>query len=152
MICMNRIFRPQVSYIRILRKNSGTPFSNGKGFIEKFWSWTTQPRPSWRESYKEAVVLFCVFGVTGSSSVFLIRPTFSAIGLKGSLRDGPWSYRILSILCISPIYACTLLVIGTLSGRHAFFANMSLKILRRFIPQNLTSKIVCFPATKKLKL
>jgi len=82
--------------------------------------------------------------------MFFVRPTLNLVGLKGNFVDGPWSYRILSILIISPIYACTLLVIGTLAGRHAYFANMSLKILRRFIPKSLTGKIMCDPALAKV--
>ena len=42
--------------------------------MRTFWTWTSQARPHWRKSPVEAAVLFCVFGVTGSSSVALVRP------------------------------------------------------------------------------
>ena len=65
------------------------------------------------------------------------------MGIEGTMTDGPWSYRILSVLIISPIYATVLMTLGTLSGRHNFFAKMGLKIIARFLPKSFTSKIVC---------
>jgi hypothetical protein len=119
-------------------------------FNTAFWKWTTQPRPTWRESYTEAAVLFCVFGVTGSSSVVIVRPFLEyTIGLKGSLYEGPNSYRVLSILLVSPFYACLLVTFGTLSGRHSYFANMGRKTLGRFMPASLLKKVTCTPAQQK---
>ena len=60
----------------------------------RFWNWTTQARPSWKENKLEAAVVFCVFGVTGSTSVGLVRPALKyTIGLEGSFIEGPNSYR-----------------------------------------------------------
>lgn len=74
-----------------------------------------------------------MFGVTGSSSVYFVRPTVEKVfGIKGTLIDGPNEYRIVSLLCVSPIYALILGVTGTLAGRHTYFAKMSAKILGRF--------------------
>ena len=51
---------------------------------KRFWDWTLQPRPHWRESRTEAAVIFCVFGVTGSTSVAFVRPALKhSIGLEG---------------------------------------------------------------------
>lgn len=120
-------------------------------FAKKFWAWTSQSRPHWKESYKEAAVLFCVFGITGSSSVALIRPSLkSVLGIEGTIKDGPNSYRVMSVLLVSPIYACVLLTIGTLCGRHSYFANMAKKILSRFVPvKEMKDKISCQPAIEK---
>ena len=119
--------------------------------FSRFWTWTTQTRPHWRESYTEAAVLFCVFGITGSSSVALVRPAMKHfLGIEGTMMEGPNSYRVLSFLLVSPIYACVLLTVGTLSGRHTYFANMSRKILGRFVPvKNVREKIACQPAIDK---
>eukprot|EP00746_Dinoflagellata_sp_MGD_P070946 gnl/MRDRNA2_/MRDRNA2_28969_c0_seq1.p1 gnl/MRDRNA2_/MRDRNA2_28969_c0~~gnl/MRDRNA2_/MRDRNA2_28969_c0_seq1.p1 ORF type:complete len:170 (+),score=25.84 gnl/MRDRNA2_/MRDRNA2_28969_c0_seq1:79-588(+) len=120
------------------------------GLAQKFWAWTTQARPHWRESPKEAAVLFCVFGVTGSSSVAMVRPIFKSVtGIEGNMKDGPWSYRIGSLLMVSPVYACVLITVGTLSGRHTYFAKMGGKILGRFVPSSFKPKIQCSPAKKK---
>lgn len=83
---------------------------------------------------------------------YLRTPTVSrcgmhqAMGLEGNMKDGPWSYRILSLLIVSPIYSVVLITLGTLSGRHLFFANMGGKILKRFVPKKVGERIICPPA------
>ncbi len=95
-------------------------------------------------------MVFCVFGVTGSTSVAFVRPCLkSIIGLEGSMMEGPWSYRIISFLAVSPIYACFLITFGTLAGRHTFFAMMATKIFGRFLPKALSSRLGCPPALVK---
>lgn len=96
-------------------KSSLTAFNSSKLFSSKrknstFWSWATQPRGNWKESLQEAAVAICVFGVTGTASVSLVRPALKNIGLEGSMIDGPNSYRIFSVIIVSPIYACLLLI------------------------------------------
>jgi hypothetical protein len=87
-------------------------FVRGNTHLNRFWTWTTQPRPDWKKSPKEAAVLFVVFGITGSSSVALVRPALKhTIGLDGTWKDGPNSYRILSFILVSPIYAVVLLTV-----------------------------------------
>jgi hypothetical protein len=78
----------------------------------ELWAWSTQARPAWRESRREAAVLFCVFSVAGSSSVATARALLSAAGLHGSL---------LLVLATSVVYPVVLLAAGTVAGRHAFF-------------------------------
>ena len=127
--------------------------SGNDGLGARFWAWTTQQRPHWRDSPVEAAVLFCVFGITGSSSVALVRPFLkNTIGLEGSWRDGPWSYRIGSLVLVSPIYATVLIFTGTVAGRHMYFAMMGRKILGRFLPRKLGQKIGCEPARIKEEL
>ncbi len=116
--------------------------NSSKSLLTRFWTWTAQKRPSWREDKTEAAVLFCVFGATGSSSVYFVRPALTKLGIEGSLRDGPNSYRVISILSVTPIYATILFVLGTLSGRHAYFAAQWRKIINRFVPSSAISKIV----------
>jgi hypothetical protein len=110
--------------------------------FKKFWAWTSQKRPSWRENKTEAAVLFCVFGITGSSSVGLVRPCLTKLGLEGNMRDGPNSYRVISILSVTPIYSVILFTVGTLSGRHAYFAAQWRKIFSRFVPSKAVDKLV----------
>lgn len=121
---------------------------------QRFWKWTLQPRPSWKENKVEAAVAFTVFGITGSTSVAVVRPTLkSAFGLEGSMREGPNSYRAISIVAVSPIYALLLVTFGTVAGRHRFFANMAQKIFGRFLPGAVLHRIsaafaYCVPGSK----
>jgi hypothetical protein len=116
-----------------------------------FWQWTTKSRPSWKENKAEAAVAIAVFGATGTLSVLAVRPSLKTLfGIEGTLVDGPNSYRLMSILCVSPVYAMVLLAIGTVSGRHNYFAKMSMKILGRFVPKSVIHKVVCKPAQAKL--
>jgi hypothetical protein len=40
-----------------------------------------------------------VFAITGSSTAFIVRPLLGdGLGLKGNFKDGPWSYRITSLV------------------------------------------------------
>jgi len=95
-------------------------------------------------------VVFCVFGVTGSTSVAVVRPFLKkTIGLEGSMREGPWSYRILSLILVSPIYATFLVSFGTIAGRHNFFAYMARSIFGRFLPASLARRVGCGPAQMK---
>ena len=65
----------------------------------------------------EAAVAIVVFGVTGSTSVAVTRPALkNTLGLEGSMLEGPNSYRVLSLLLVSPIYAVLLGTFGTLAG------------------------------------
>jgi hypothetical protein len=116
-------------------------------YAQRFWRWTLTERPSWRESKVEAAVLFTVFGITGSTSVALVRPAMKNVfGLDGTMIDGPWSYRIGSIIIVSPVYACVLLSVGTLAGRHRYFANQARKIFIRFVPKSAQSRVICAQA------
>lgn len=76
------------------------------------------------------------------SSCCKVRPAVkNVLGLQGSLREGPWSYRICSIVIMTPIYASLLVVVGTVFGRHAYFRHFSVKIFSRFgIPPELMDK------------
>lgn len=117
---------------------------------QKFWKWTSQTRPSWRESPTEAVVIFTVFGLSGSASLLFVRPVLkNVLGLEGSFMDSPVSYTLATILITSPMYSVVVFSIGTLAGRHIFFANMAKKVIGRFLPRSTREKIVCTVATKK---
>ena len=72
----------------------------------------------------------------------VVRPTLKSVfGIEGTMRDGPNSYRVMSVVAVSPIYAAMLVTFGTLAGRHRFFANMSHKIFGRFLPQFVLSHL-----------
>jgi hypothetical protein len=115
-----------------------------------FWRWTTKSRPHWMKDPKEGVIACIIFGITGTTSAFALRPVISKLfGIEGSLKDGPNSYRLMSLLCISPVFAVMLGVLGTVGGRHPFFAKMSFKLLGRFFPKTVLHKALCKPAKIK---
>ena len=146
-VSRNPSFRYSCQRLRNIRLIS-TPSSSSS--TSKFWQWTTQGRPDWRKNVKEGIIACVIFGVTGTASALAVRPMVSkAFGIEGSWIDGPNSYRVVSVLCISPVYAIMLGVFGTLGGRHPFFAKMSMKILNRFFPNSLLSKLLCSAARNK---
>ena len=130
-----------------------SPFvSKVRNLAQRFWTWTCTERPTWRESKIEAAVMFTVFGITGSTSVALVRPTLkNTIGLEGSWKEGPWSYRIGSLVLVSPVYAVVLIAVGTAFGRHRYFANQARGILGRFVPSSVKPNIVCKQAAEAKK-
>ena len=84
------------------------------------WAWTTQPRPPWRQSRKEAVILLCIFGACGSTSVKI------AVGLVAPVVIGQsaLSAAIINLLATTLVYPVVLLSVGTFAGRHEFCAQL----------------------------
>ncbi|KAJ9074909.1 hypothetical protein DSO57_1001894 [Entomophthora muscae] len=86
--------------------------------------------------WKDFTIVMSVFAVTGSASVYLTRPFISkGLGLEGSLKDGPWSYRLSYVLIGLPTYSAMLLAFGTLSGKGAYFQPIAKRMWTRFIPK-----------------
>ncbi|KAG0233753.1 hypothetical protein BGW42_007213 [Actinomortierella wolfii] len=60
--------------------------------LRQHYAWTRE-----RFSLKwwlEWTAIFIVFSITGSSSMMLVRPLMGLLGLEGSMKEGPWLYRI----------------------------------------------------------
>ncbi len=83
----------------------------------------------------QLVVIFIVFGLTGSFSVRLAKPILDFIALKPenleSLFMGEVLYWILRILIIFPVYQILLIVFGALFLQFRFFWNFEKKLLKR---------------------
>jgi len=63
--------------------------------------------------YGEMTLICTVFAITGTSTMILVRPAVSnVLGLKGSMKEGPWSYRICSLIIMTPLYAAMLVCVG----------------------------------------
>ena len=123
--------------------------TNSKHY-QRFWRWTTQERPHWKSDFKEAAVAFVVFGITGSSSVAVIKPVVKTMtGLDGSLLHGPISYQVACVFLLSPLYGVALLFFGTVFGRHLFFAKSAIRIIGRFMPGSFSKRFLCTPAKLK---
>ncbi|GMH70594.1 hypothetical protein TL16_g05449 [Triparma laevis f. inornata] len=77
--------------------------------------------------------LCTIFGCTGSSTMLIVRPAVSnMLQLEGTMKDGPWAYRIGTLLIMFPIYPILLLTFGTLGRRHVYFRHFAVKMLSRF--------------------
>ena len=111
-------------------------------FFQRWMAPKEMPQKGTLSWYGEMVLLCTVFAITGTSTMVLVRPAVSnGLGLRGSLKDGPWSYRISSIVIMTPLYSAMLVVVGTLFGRHAYFRHFSVKMFSRFgIPPELMDK------------
>jgi len=87
------------------------------------------------ESNRQLIIIFIVFGLTGSLSVRLAKPVldFFHINLESfqSVFWGDLWYWILRLLIIFPIYQLLLILIGTVFFQFKFFWNFEKKILSR---------------------
>ena len=107
--------------------------TQSKTFIQNFLGPKDMPPRNTFAWYREMILLSTVFAITGSSTMFLVRPAVSEVlGLQGSMKDGPWSYRIASLVIMTPLYSILLVGVGTVFGRHFYFKHFSVKMLSRF--------------------
>ncbi len=83
-------------------------------------------------------IIFLAFGVTGGLTVLLSRLVLNGLlGLDGSLVSGPWSYRLFYLALIPPVYSATLLAVGTLMGKRAFFQRRVVRLWGWALPASL---------------
>ena len=83
-------------------------------------------------------VIFLAFGVTGGLTVLVSRLLLNGLlGLDGSLLSGPWSYRLIYLALIPPVYSATLLAVGTLLGKRAFFQRRVVRLWGWALPASL---------------
>jgi sterol desaturase/sphingolipid hydroxylase (fatty acid hydroxylase superfamily) len=84
---------------------------------------------------KQLIVVFIVFGITGSMSVRVAEPFLSFIELSPKAFEdivlGSFIYWILRIFVIFPLYQILLMFFGTIFFEFRFFWNFEKKILRR---------------------
>ncbi|KAI2513477.1 hypothetical protein MHU86_951 [Fragilaria crotonensis] len=108
-------------------------------WLQKFFSLKEMPEKYTFQWYREMVLICTVFAVTGSSTMFLVRPAMSNIlGIEGGLIEGPTSYRVASLVIMTPLYSTLLVCVGTVFGRHAYFRHFAVKMFTRFgIPPEL---------------
>jgi hypothetical protein len=111
-------------------------------FLQRWMAHKEIPPRGTLKWYGEMTLLCTVFAITGTSTMVAVRPAVSEVlGLRGSMKDGPWSYRICSLVIMTPLYALNLVLIGTLFGRHFYFRHFAVKMFSRFgIPPNLMDK------------
>lgn len=119
------------------RQQSSSSSSSWHERILLWWKRFLGPKPMpvryTKEWYYEVTLICTVFAITGSSTMMLVRPAVKDIlGIRGNWIDGPWSYRICSLVIMTPVYATLLIGVGTIFGRHTYFKFFAIKIFSRF--------------------
>lgn len=82
----------------------------------------------------QAIIIFIVFGITGSASLWVGTPILNYLGVTKESMN-PWMFWPLRILIIFPIYQVMLICIGTAFGQFKFFWEVEKKMFGRFIPR-----------------
>lgn len=94
-------------------------------------SFTTHARFSglW---WKDVAVVGTVFSVTGSCSLVLVRPAINGLGIEGSLKEGPWTYRAAHLTVSPPAWCAMLVAVGTCFGKRQYFAGIAGRVMSRY--------------------
>ena len=82
------------------------------------------------KSKAHLLVIFLVFGLSGSFSLWISYPIISALNLKNILNNYPL-YLFLRILFIIPIYQLILIVVASIFGEFKYFWRLEKKFLKR---------------------
>lgn len=78
---------------------------------------------------KQLIVVFIVFSITGTLSVYLGQPILEFLFEEESKKD--LIYWFLRLLIIFPLYQFLLIIVGTLFGQFDYFWRIEKKILSR---------------------
>jgi hypothetical protein len=78
----------------------------------------------------QIIIIFIVFGITGSTAAKLAAPITEFIGVTQQATSA-WVYWPVRILLIFPLYQVLLVFFGWLFGQFAFFWNFEKKMLVR---------------------
>lgn len=83
----------------------------------------------------QLVIIFIVFGITGSLSVQIGKPILDFINLHPenfeSIPIGDFLYWTIRVLIVFPLYQVLLIIVGTLFFQFRFFWNFEKKILKK---------------------
>ena len=75
------------------------------------------------------LVIFLVFGLSGSFSLWISSPVMEALDLKNILNNYPL-YLLFRVLIIIPIYQLILIVIASIFGEFQYFWKFERKFLK----------------------
>ena len=81
------------------------------------------------DNYFRLLIIFTVFGITGSLSVVLGKYVLISI-FSSNIQNNEF-YWLIRILLIFPLYQILLIIIGTLFGEFKYFWAIEKKILIR---------------------
>eukprot|EP00039_Didymoeca_costata_P030374 m.29238 g.29238 ORF g.29238 m.29238 type:complete len:156 (-) comp8080_c0_seq1:59-526(-) len=102
----------------------------------KLFFFARLPRNEWTSAHwREEAVLWFVFAVTGSSASKGARLVCNnLLGIEGTIKEGPWTYRASYFVLMMPVYTLTLLFFGTMFRRHYFYRRFAHKMWSRMLP------------------
>ena len=75
-------------------------------------------------------MIFLVFGLSGTFSLWISSPIISALDLKNILNNYPL-YIFFRVLIIIPIYQLILIVVASIFGEFEYFWKFEKKFLKR---------------------
>ncbi len=78
----------------------------------------------------QLLIIFVVFSITGSLSVFITKPLLGIVGISKETLP-IIVYYFLKIILIFPVYQVLLIFVGILFGQRTFFWNFEKKMLTR---------------------
>ena len=81
-------------------------------------------------SNHQLLIIFLVFGITGSTAAWISKPILEFIGIKQS-NISLWFYWPIRIIIIFPLYQILLLITGTIFGQSEFFKNFIKKMFKK---------------------
>ena len=79
----------------------------------------------------QIAIIFIVFSVTGSSSLYVTKPILNFLGIAKENFDYSVIYYILKGLLVFPVYQILLVFFGWLFGQFKFFWAFEKKMLKR---------------------
>ena len=82
------------------------------------------------KSKKHLLIIFTIFALSGSGSLFISSPILSAINLESLITYYPL-YVLVRIIIIVPIYQIMLIIIATIFGEFNYFWKFEKKFLQR---------------------
>ena len=82
------------------------------------------------KSNKHLLIIFAIFALSGSVSLFISSPILSLINLESFITYYP-VYVLIRIIIIIPIYQLMLIIIATLFGEFNYFWKFEKKFLQR---------------------
>ena len=82
------------------------------------------------KSNRHLLIIFMIFALSGSGSLFLSSPILSAVNLESFITYYP-IYVLIRIIIIIPIYQIILIIIATIFGEFNYFWKFEKKFLKR---------------------
>ena len=82
------------------------------------------------KSFKHLIIIFLVFALSGSASLFISSSVLAATNLKELINFYPL-YLFVRIILLIPIYQLVLIIIATLFGEFRYFWNFEKKFFKR---------------------